>query len=86
MPNSTLSLKEKKRLNRCLTNVTRLSKRGQLSQIDIFIMRQQMRCALQLLGADYVSKVMLAKALDVLCSLSEAEVKLTKLKELIDHG
>ena len=85
MPNPTLSPKEQKQVERYIRNVTRLSRRVFLNNVSEFIMRQQLRRILESLGADYVSRVMSVKALDIIHSYGPIKFKVWRLKRLISH-
>ena len=80
----TLSPKEKKRLERFSQNITILSRRSNLSSTYKFILRQQLRIVLQMLGADRGDQKLRAEALDILRDLWP--FKLRRLRKLIQNG
>ncbi len=66
MPANKLSPKEKRRLERFMINVTRLSRKEKLSETEVFIMKQQMRAALRILGAEDTNRVLVSYSIDVM--------------------
>lgn len=61
-----LSPKERRKLDRCLSNIEVLSNRPMLSDVNAFILKQQVRVVLKLLGALHLNKVLVAQALYIL--------------------
>ena len=66
MPTTKLSPKEENRLERFMTNVSRLSRKEILTETNAFIMKQQMRAVLQLLGANFPGKVLIAHGVEIM--------------------
>jgi len=77
-----LSPKERRRFERCISNVDKLSSRRELTEIQAFILKQQIRAILKMLGAGHIDKVMLRLSLDILGANSEDRIK--KLEELVN--
>lgn len=58
--------KEKRRLERYMFYVSRLSRKDSLSDTENFIMRRQMRAIFRVLGTDYSDRVLILSGIDIL--------------------
>lgn len=85
MRQAQLSPKEKRRFDKCVSNAEFLASRPFLCDTDVFILRQQVKVILQMLGSSYVDKVLLREALDIFERRDKNTVdKVSRLIELID--
>ncbi len=65
-PINRLSSKEENRLERFMQNVSRLSRKEILTETNAFIMKQQMRAVLQLLGANRPGNVLIVRGVEIM--------------------
>ena len=65
-----------------MSNVEHLSSRDNLSETNAFILKQQVRAILRMLGSVYVDRVMVRHALDIF--ESQEDNKVEKLIELVN--
>ena len=84
MPTQTLSPKEKRRAERLQKNITFLSKSTQLSETYRFILKQQLRILLMILGEKKADKKTKAEALDILQDIWPFKIR--RLRKLIQNG
>ena len=59
-------VKEKEKLKRFLQDVIRLSRQGNLSKNNTFVLREKTRVILKILGGQYITKILVVKAIDVI--------------------
>lgn len=81
-----LSLREKKQLEKCISNVQRLSAKKYLGETDRFIKRQQIRLVLLLLGAikSDITIRLRAETLDIINDWQP--FKILRIRKLIENG
>ncbi len=84
MPIQTLLPKEKRRVERLQKNITFLSKSTQLSETYRFILKQQLRILLMILGAGAVDKKIKAEAIAILQDMWPFKIR--RLRKLIKNG
>jgi len=84
MPTQTLSPKEKRQAERLQKNITFLSKSTQRSETYRFILKQQLRILLMILGTKDADKKMKVGALDII--RDKWPFKIRRLRKLIKHG
>jgi hypothetical protein len=78
----TLTPAEKKRLERSLSIVSKLAGRDNLSETNVFILRQRMRHVLRLLGANHPNRVMVAQGIHIMKDVWPFKER--RLRKLID--
>lgn len=78
----SLSPVEKRKLDRSIIIVSRLSRRPRVSDVEGFIMRARMRYILEALGAQSPSRVMVINGLDIM--KDGWPFKIRRLRKLIN--
>ncbi len=84
MPIQTLLPKEKRRAERIQKNITFLSKSAHLSETYRFILKQQLRILLMILGVKEADKKIKVEALDII--RDRWPFKIRRLRKLINNG
>ena len=82
MPASQLSPKEKRRLERYIHNVELLSYKEERTEVETFIMKQQLRAIIQIFGGPKFDRVLEKQALKVLGDIWPFKAR--RLRKLIN--
>lgn len=77
-----LSSVEKKKLEKSLSVIRRLSKQSILSDKNAFILKHRMRKVLQILGEQRPGRIMVARALEIM--QDKLPFKIMRLRKLIN--
>lgn len=82
MLDKILTPTEKKRLDRSMSLVVKLSRTSKFSEINAYIVRERMREVLTILGGEHPTRIMIADSIEIIKDIWP--FKLFRLRKLIN--